>query len=67
MEKPYLNKRELIQIVGSKTIAEHLFNHLQELIKKYNYYIPPTQREKLVPTHLVKKELKIKEINLKGE
>lgn len=67
MEKPYLNKRELTKIVGSKTIAEHLFNHLQELIKKNNYYIPPTQREKLVPTHLVKKELKIKEINLKGE
>jgi len=67
MEKPYLNKRELTQIVGSKTIAEHLFNYLQELIKKHNYYIPPTQREKLVPTHLVKSELKIKEINLKGE
>lgn len=67
MEKPYLNKSELTQLVGSRTIAEHLFEHLQEKVKRNNYYIPPTQREKLIPTHLVKMELKLKEIKLKGE
>jgi len=67
MEKPYLNKKELTKLVGSRTIAEKLFNHFQEIIKKNNLYIPDTKREKLVPTYLVKKELKIKEIILKGE
>ena len=36
--------------------------HLQEIAKEKHYYIPKSGRDVLIPTHLVKKELKIKEI-----
>jgi len=51
MEKPYLNITELSIILGQG--------------RRYaNYYIPKSGRDVLIPTHLVKKELKIKEIIL---
>lgn len=63
MEKPYLNITELSIILGQgRRYAERVMEHLQEIAKERNYYIPKSGRDVLIPTHLVKKELKIKEI-----
>lgn len=62
MEKPYLNITELSIILGQgRRYAERVMEHLQEIAKERNYYIPKSGRDVLIPTHLVKKELKIKE------
>lgn len=65
MEKPYLNITELSILLGQgRRQAERVMNHLLEIAKEQNYYIPESNRDILIPTHLVKKELKIKEIIL---
>lgn len=65
MEKPYLNITELSIILKcGRRYAERVMEHLQELAKQRKYYIPKSERDILIPTHLVKKELNIKEINL---
>lgn len=65
MEKPYLNQKELTKLLGQgRRYGERAMKHLLEIAKTRNYYIPDSGREILVPTHLVKKELKIKEIVL---
>lgn len=65
MEKPYINQRELTELLGQgRRYGERVMNHLLEIAKEQNYYIPYSERDILVPTHLVKKELKIKEIIL---
>jgi len=65
MEKPYLNITELSILLGQgRRQAERVMNHLLEIAKQENYYIPECKRDILIPTHLVKKELKIKEIIL---
>lgn len=65
MEKPYLNQTELTQILGQgRRYGQRVMKDLLEKAKDRNYYIPATGREILVPTHLVKKELRIKEIIL---
>lgn len=65
MEKPYLNLRELTEILGLGTSnGKKVMQHLLEVAKERNYYIPPCEKQILIPTHLVKSELKIKEINL---
>lgn len=65
MEKPYLNITELSILLGQgRRQAERVMNHLLEIAKKQNYYIPESKRDVLIPTHLVKKELKIKEVIL---
>lgn len=65
MEKPYLNITELSILLGQgRRQAERVMNHLLEIAKKQNYYIPESKRDILIPTHLVKKELKIKEVIL---
>lgn len=62
MEKPYLNITELSIILGQgRRYAERVMEHLLEVAKNNNYYIPESKRDILIPTHLVKKELKIKE------
>lgn len=65
MEKPYLNLKELTIVLGQgRRYGERVMQHLLEVAKRENYYIPESEREVLIPTHLVKKELKIKEIIL---
>jgi len=65
MEKPYINLRELTELLGQgRRFAERTMNHLLKVAKEKNYYIPESNREILIPTHLVKKELNIKEIVL---
>lgn len=65
MEKPYLNITELSILLGQgRRQAERVMNHLLEIAKVQNYYIPESKRDILIPTHLVKKELKIKEVIL---
>mgnify|MGYP007113426412 CR=1 FL=1 len=65
MEKPYLNITELSILLGQgRRQAERVMNHLLEIAKEQNYYIPESKRDVLIPTHLVKKELKIKEVIL---
>lgn len=62
MEKPYLNVTELSILLGQgRRYAERVMDHLLEVAKNNNYYIPESKRDILIPTHLVKKELKIKE------
>lgn len=62
MEKPYLNVTELSILLGQgRRYAERVMEHLLEVAKNNNYYIPESKRDILIPTHLVKKELKIKE------
>ncbi len=62
MEKPYLNVTELTILLGQgRRYAERVMNHLLEVAEKNNYYIPESKRDILIPTCLVKKELKIKE------
>lgn len=63
MEKPYINQKELTELLGQgRRYGERVMKHLLELAEQKKYYIPPSKRENLVPTHLVKKELNIKEI-----
>lgn len=63
MEKPYLNQKELTELLGQgRRYGERVMKHLLEIAKEKKYYIPDSGREVLIPTHLVKKELKIKEI-----
>lgn len=65
MEKAYLNLRELTEVLGiGKRRGQKVMNYLLEKAKERNYYIPASGREKLIPTHLVKKEFRIKEIIL---
>lgn len=65
MEKPYINQKELTELLGQgRRYGERVMKHLLDVAKDRNYYIPPSERDKLIPTHLVKKELKIKEIVL---
>lgn len=65
MEKPYLNLKELTIVLGQgRRYGERVMQHLLSVAKEQNYYIPESEREVLIPTHLVKKELKIKEIIL---
>ncbi len=68
MEKPYLNITELSILLGQgRRYAERVMEHLQEIAKEKNYYIPKSGRDVLIPTHLVKKELKIQKIILTKE
>ncbi len=68
MEKPYLNITELSILLGQgRRYAERVMKHLQEIAKEKNYYIPESGRDVLIPTHLVKKELKIQKIMLTKE
>lgn len=65
MEKTYINTKELSILLGQgRRYTRRVMNHLLEVAREKNYYIPESGRDILVPTHLVKKELKIKEINL---
>lgn len=65
MEKPYLNQKELTELLGQgRRYGERTMKHLLQIAKDKNYYIPDSGREILIPTHLVKRELKIKEIIL---
>lgn len=68
MEKPYLNQKELTELLGQgRRYGERVMKHLLEIAKERNYYIPNSERDILIPTHLVKKELKIKEIEVKKD
>jgi len=65
MEKPYLNLKELQNLLGKGRYQTlKVKDYLLKIAKDKNYYIPETKREILIPTELIKKELKIKgEIN----
>lgn len=61
MEKPYLNLKELQIVLGKgRKQTVKVKEHLLSIAKDKNYYIPETKRQILIPTELVKKELKIK-------
>lgn len=65
MEKPYINQKELTELLGQgRKYGERVMKHLLDIAEEKNYYIPVSGRDILIPTHLVKKELKIKEIKL---
>ena len=65
MEKPYLNQKELTELLGQgRRYGERVMKYLLNIAKERNYYLPESGRDILIPTHLVKKELKIKEIKL---
>ena len=64
MERPYINQKQLCSLVGSRRIGERIMKHLLDVAKEKKYYIPESERAILIPTELVKKELKIKEIKL---
>lgn len=65
MEKPYLNIKELSIVLGQgRRYAERVMKDLRKIAKEKNYYIPESGRDILIPTHLVKEELKLKEIKL---
>lgn len=65
MEKPYINQKELTKLLGQgRRYGERVMKHLLEVAKNKKYYIPESKKEILIPTHLVKKELNIKEIIL---
>lgn len=65
MEKPYINQKELTELLGQgRRYGERVMKHLLEIAEEKKYYIPVSGRDILIPTHLVKKELKIKEIKL---
>ncbi len=65
MEKTYLNQKELTKLLGQgRKIGERVMKHLLQVAKNENYYIPESGREILIPTHLVKREFKIKEVTL---
>ena len=65
MEKSYLNQKELTILLGRGwKYGERVMLHLVNIAKERHYYIPESKREILIPTHLVKKELNIKEIIL---
>jgi hypothetical protein len=65
MEKPYLNLKELQNLLGKGRYQTlKVKDYLLKIAKDKKYYIPETKREILIPTELIKKELKIKgEIN----
>lgn len=68
MEKPYINQKELTLLLGQgRKCGKKVMEHLQEIAKERNYYIPESDKEILIPTHLVKKELKIKEVILEDK
>lgn len=68
MEKPYINQKELTKLLGlGKKCGKKVMEHLQEIAKENNYYIPESGKEILIPTHLVKKELKIREVILEDK
>lgn len=61
MEKPYLNLKELQIVLGKgRKQTVKVMDHLLSIAKDKKYYIPETKRQILIPTELVKKELKIK-------
>ena len=61
MEKPYLNLKELQKVLGKGRRQTILVkDYLLKIAKEKNYYIPETKRQILIPTELIKKELKIK-------
>lgn len=63
MEKVYINISDLQKLLGcGRKNTERVMKHLQQVAKEKNYYIPESKRDVLIPTHLVKEELKIKEI-----
>lgn len=65
MEKPYINQKELTELLGQgRRYGERVMKYLLNIAKERNYYLPESGRDILIPTHLVKKELKIKEIKL---
>lgn len=65
MEKPYINQKELTELLGlGRKRGERVMKHLLEIAKEQNYYLPESKKDILIPTHLVKKELKIKEVIL---
>ena len=65
MEKPYINQKELTELLGQgRRYGERVMKHLLEIAKERNYYLPESGRDILIPTQLVKKELKIKEVIL---
>ena len=64
MEKPYLNRKEIIELVGKgRALGDMVVKDLKDKAKAQNYYVPETKRQILIPTHLVKKELKISKID----
>lgn len=66
MEKVYINKSDLQKILGcGRKNAERVMQYLQQIAKEKNYYIPESERDILIPMHLVKSELKITNIELK--
>ena len=68
MEKPYINQKELTELLGQgRTFGKKVMDHLLQVANEKKYYIPESKRQKLIPTHLVKKELNIKEIILHNE
>ncbi len=65
MEKPYLNQKELTELLGQgRRYGERVMKHLLDIAKERNYYIPASERDILIPTHFVTKEINIKEIVL---
>ena len=65
MEKPYLNLKELSIVLGQgRKCARTVMKDLKEIAKEKNYYIPETHKDILIPTHLVKEVLNIKEIKI---
>ena len=65
MEKPYINQKELTKLLGQgRRCGERVMEYLLKIAEEQKYYIPESKKEKLIPTHLVKKELKIKEVIL---
>ena len=61
MQKPYLNLKELQEVLGKgRNQTIQVKDYLLKIAKEKNYYIPETKRQILIPTELVKKELKIK-------
>lgn len=68
MEKTYLNQKELTKLLGKgRKFGERVMKHLLQVAENENYYIPESGREILIPTHLVKREFKIKEIIFDNE
>jgi hypothetical protein len=60
MDKPYINLTELQKLLKvGRTQGKRIMNHLLEVAKEKNYFIPENNKEILIPTHLVKSELKI--------
>ena len=55
MEKPYINQKELTELLGQgRRYGERVMKHLLEIAKERNYYLPESGRDILIPTQLVK-------------